>query len=70
MAQRLAVKATVIIGTDTTQAATAPDARSASRWLLEDEVARQSEHLATLRQALEADGFGVQLIHRPSGRHV
>jgi hypothetical protein len=70
MAQRLAVKATVIIGTDTTQATSAPDARSPSRWLLEDEGARQSEHLATLRQVLEADGFGVQLIHRPSGRHV
>jgi hypothetical protein len=70
MARRLSVRATVIIGTDTTASEPGPQTTRRARWLLEDDEATHSERLSSLRQALEADGFGVQLIHRPTGRHV
>ena len=74
LCRRLATRATVIIGTDAPAvvAAPAPDTKraAAARWLLEDDDAVRSERLSSLREALVADGFGVELIHRPTGRHV
>ena len=70
MAKRLSVRATVIIGTDAIASEPVRSSERRARWLLEDDEGVQSERLSALRAALEADGFGVQLIHRPTGKHV
>lgn len=71
MSRRLSVPATVVIGVDTAgDEATPPPAR-VPRWLLrEDVVVTRATHLATLKAALEADGFPVKVVHRPTGKLV
>lgn len=72
MSRRLSVPATVIIGVDTAVDPTVtPPKRGLEGWLLEEDLeAQRSTQLATLRSALEADGFVVKVIHRPTGRLV
>ncbi len=70
MTRRLAVATTVIIGVDASMQPAAPHGRF-EHWLMkeEDDVSR-GEQVTALREALEADGFGVKVIHRPTGRAV
>ncbi|MBE2250692.1 MAG: DUF58 domain-containing protein [Myxococcus sp.] len=69
MSRRLSVPATVVIGFDGGDE-TAPKPRL-PQWLLREDVeASRAAALVALKSALEADGFPVRIIHRPTGRLV
>lgn len=70
MTKRLSVPATVIIGTDGDGAPTR-SADGLSRWLLiDDEATTRATALSSLKALLEADGYTVKVVHRPTGRLV
>ncbi|MBL8923779.1 MAG: DUF58 domain-containing protein [Myxococcaceae bacterium] len=71
MSRRLSVPATVIIGVDTAgDEVAAPPARVPKWMLREDAAVTQATHLVALREKLEADGFPVRVVHRPTGKLV
>jgi hypothetical protein len=70
MLSRLAITATVIIGVEGPAVSTTPPSRL-QRLLVAPEAAESSrtwDALPALRQALEASGLQVQLVHRATGR--
>jgi len=69
MSRRLSVPATVVIGFDGGDE-TKPSTR-VPQWLLREDVgASRAAALVALKAALEADGFPVRIIHRPTGKLV
>ncbi len=69
MSRRLSVPATVVIGFDGGDE-TKPNTR-VPQWLLREDVeASRAAALVALKTALEADGFPVRIVHRPTGKLV
>ena len=69
MSRRLSMPATVVIGFDGGDE-TKPSTR-VPQWLLREDVeASRAAALVALKTALEADGFPVRIVHRPTGRLV
>lgn len=70
MSKRLSVPATVIIGIDDETKGT-PQRAGMAKWLLLDDAhTERATALSSLKAALEADGFTVKVVHRPTGRVV
>jgi hypothetical protein len=71
MSRRLSVPATVIIGVDAAGDEAAPAPARVPRWMLrEDAAVTRATQLVALREALEAEGFPVRVVHRPTGKLV
>lgn len=69
MSHRLSVPATVVIGIDGSDAA--PPPKNVPKWLLQQSTeATLATGLVALKAALEADGFPVRIVHRPTGQLV
>ncbi|MER2566878.1 MAG: DUF58 domain-containing protein [Myxococcaceae bacterium] len=69
MSRRLSVPATVVIGIDGSDAA--PPPKNVPKWLLQQSTeATLATGLVALKAALEADGFPVRIVHRPTGQLV
>lgn len=69
MSRRLAVPATVVIGIDGSD--DAPPPKNVPKWLLQQSTeATLATGLVALKAALEADGFPVRIVHRPTGQLV
>ena len=69
MSRRLSMPATIVIGFDGGDE-TKPSTR-VPQWLLREDVeASRAAALVALKTALEADGFPVRIVHRPTGRLV
>lgn len=69
MSRRLSVPATVVIGIDGSD--DAPPPKNVPKWLLRESTeATLATGLVALKAALEADGFPVRIVHRPTGQLV
>lgn len=69
MSRRLSVPATVVIGIDGSD--DVPPPKNVPKWLLRESTeATLAAGLIALKAALEADGFPVRIIHRPTGQLV
>jgi hypothetical protein len=67
MTRRFSVPATVVIGFDGHDAP--PQTGPLPRWLVRESVESvRAAGLVALKSALEADGYEVRIIHRPTGR--
>ncbi len=67
LARQLASAATVVIGVDGPLEAP-PVGGRLQRWFLKQEAVHAVSSLPALRSSLEADGFRVQVYHRPTGQ--
>lgn len=69
MSRRLSVPATVVIGIDGSD--DVPPPKNVPKWLLQQSTeATLATGLVALKAALEADGFPVRIVHRPTGQLV
>lgn len=69
MSRRLSVPATVVIGIDGSD--DVPPPKNVPKWLLRESTeATLAAGLVALKAALEADGFPVRIVHRPTGQLV
>lgn len=69
MSRRLSVPATVVIGIDGSDEVAPP--KNVPKWLLRESTeATLAAGLIALKAALEADGFPVRIVHRPTGQLV
>lgn len=69
MSRRLSVPATVVIGIDGSD--DAPPPKNVPKWFLRESTeATLATGLVALKAALEADGFPVRIVHRPTGQLV
>lgn len=69
MSRRLSVPATVVIGIDGSDEVAPP--KNVPKWLLRESTeATLAAGLVALKAALEADGFPVRIVHRPTGQLV